>query len=1013
MRTLSDRAARGYSLLGVVLLALIVAIGATATIVMTREASAASNLDRKNGDAYAAALAGLTWAQANLDSAAGKAALTAASSGTTTAVAGINVHRFDPDDAHAGVGASPPAAGVSSADWIAFHTSHFGITAAKEPLANSGFVVRVVGQNGDTQVVLETNIKVNTLRSLPAGLTGCFSGPVQITFYDQESPYDYYGNARYDGNGGVPIGMSEDHDRMNGLARYNDSSTSVPADVAPADPVAGYATGRRWRGTQSLRGEPIATGVENGKGGLPATHLRDDNAGPVSGWAGNPYMANDPRVADVNDGTARGLGLNDKGLVDGVALNATAQRGLPIIAYIGTPGAAGGFTGDDPTNANGFLRAEENWAPISKDNRSRKGFYACDNHDGENSTAVHAVDACITGTASATGATAVADAADWTKAGLNHSGRAWGFVSSVVRQCTGSGDSIDSTNGQPWQSGTNPNGIKCNPAFSWLENMAACLVVPRQVAGAYPAGNTVIARGTNAKRPSGCGGAVAGKCAGAEAAGGDADLSNDFRGCHPGCLVAGDEDADGTAEHPYRSFCINLDPEHVTTYGPDIQQLRADRIAAVDYAKTAPADTTYTPALYLDNWQHYANTARPADVSTDAPLAIAADKAVDGTGNVIRLPGSISERGNPSLITRLDMTDRGPLGTCQQNCLGYGFGKDSTFGAHNTGGAVAPSVNAGVNCSAVVPTETGTTTVKCNLDYDYDGRMDRKSYAIASSYREECADDNDGLAWGPGFNISSANERINASGGCANDLPNFTGGTPPPLTPFCNQGDLAAIQQSIAQLMSNATTLTSVAALQAKGTLTDEGNWWGGAKCHMGSSIGSYVGRAAPTLHPHAGSLSGMPDTDTDAFGHPDYWIEDTCDTQEVVVLDKASVGTGTLNVGHICGCGVLIIKDMVLNFGDGSHFLWRGLVTWELSTVSGEVLKASTAGFSTFLVEGGTLMTGNQDFQIKITRDENDASVIDNDDSSALKLYFRNNPDALTDVFNGVGAALQGFRKL
>ena len=124
---------------------------------------------------------------------------------------------------------------------------------------------------------------------------GSFSD-VQITFYDQESPYDYYGNMRFDGNGGLPIGMSADHNRLNGLARYDDNSTSPPADLAPFDPIGGYPSGLRWRGTQSLNGEALASGVETALGGLPATKVISDDAGPMVGWEGNPYLANDPRV---------------------------------------------------------------------------------------------------------------------------------------------------------------------------------------------------------------------------------------------------------------------------------------------------------------------------------------------------------------------------------------------------------------------------------------------------------------------------------------------------------------------------------------------------------------------------------------------------------------------------------------------------------------------------------------------------------------------------------------------
>lgn len=998
---------RGFALLSVLAIAVIVLVGAVAVVVTTRESSTSSLLDRRSGEAYSVALAGLTWAQANLDDNVGRSALAAAAAGTTTAVAGLNIHPFDADDPFAGVGAAPPASGSSNNDWLAFGRGHFGLTAAAEPLADAGFVVRVIGQVGDTQEVLETNVRVNVLKTMPAGLTGCFEGPVQVTLYDQESPYDYYGNMRFDGNGGVPLAMSEDHNRMNGLARFNDSSSSPPADVAPADPIAGYPKGRRWRGTQSLRAEPVASGVANGTGGLPATNLIDDNIGALASpnWSGNPYMANDPRLVDANNGGNKGLGLGAQGIVDGqtgaaAPAGSTDQRGLPIIAYIGTPGALAGFA--MPLAANGFFRAEENWAPISKDNRARKGFYACDNHDGENSSLRHAVDVCIKGTTSNVGtAEPVAAAPNWTKNGLNHSGRAWGFVSSIVRQCTGSGDSVNPVDGSPWYDAVNnPNGVKCAGAFRWLENAAACLVVP-------PSVRQTVARGTSVTRPA------AFTTAGVAVGG----LDDDFKGCHPACLIAYDADGDGNEDHPYRSACVNLDSTNVTTYGPAIKTAEA----AFAGADAAAFDTDTVAAgtqlpTYITSWHRAAHNL--TGTIPDVPTALTLDQASDAVGNILSFPGFVSERGNPSLITRLDMTDRGPLGTCQQNCLAYGYGRDWTFGAHRTDigspGILAPA-GAPTSCSAAVFNDTGATTmVHCNLDYDLDGRLDRKSYAIASAYREECADPHDGMSWGPAFNISDRNTNITGVG-CPNTLPNFTGSTPATITPFCNQGELEGIRSAVAELeASGAIRMTSVAPLQAKGTLTDEGNWFGGARCHMGSTVTSHMGRPAPTLHPHGGAMASVPDTDIDVHGHPDYWIEEECDEQKVVIVDSADTGVSSINVGQICGCGVLIVRNTRLTFASGSHLLWRGIVVWEVNgAVSGDLLSASSTGFSTFVVEGGTLLTGNQDFTIKLTKAENDAVTITNNEADALKLYFRQNPDALTDVFGAVGSALRGVRRV
>jgi hypothetical protein len=973
--------ARGFTLLAVSLMGLIVAAAAAALVIVAREGSRATIDDDKNAAAWAAAMAGLTWAQLHLDDNAGKAALQSAAAGTPSVAAGLTIHPFDPDDPFAGVGTAPPAKGTSNATWKAFENGHFALLGASDALSSTSVLVRAVGRVGTSQVVLETNLQVNVLKALPGAFTGCFGGDTQITYFDEESPYDYYGNMRFDGNGGVPIGMSADHNRLNGLARYTETGSTPPPDIGADDPIANYPFGKRWRGTQSLRSEPlagaipgVAGAVSTRVGGVPATNMHSDDIGPAAGWEGNPYIANDPRLAwlhnplDTGDKTA-GLGLGHGGMVDGRQANVTStkfanvQRGMPIIGYIGTPNNISHVQG-------GFL-GEEDWAPFSKDDRARKGFYGCDNHGGANGDLAAAARVCLTGSNSTT--------SDWSAKGLYHSGRAWGFLSSVLRHCTGSGDAINPVTGDPWFDATNnPNGIKCSGAFEYLENIAACTIMPPNVA-----------RGTNVNRPAG-----------------DGVLVNDFRGCHPGCLLAADIDDDGAADTPYRSVCVNLDATVVTAYGPDIQTAMAPGTWDLPEAPL----TAHPSVAYVANWHAYAASRRPADVA--APPAVpATDVAVDAAGDLIKLPGFVVERGNTSLITRFDLTDRGPLGTCEQNCLGYGFGRDRTYGAHRTepglGGAVGTAAEPD-HCSAKVPIEpSGFTEVHCNLDYDRDGRLDRKSYAIASSYREECADPHDGISWGPCFNISSSNSSIGGAG-CVNRMPNDAPAAPPiVLTPFCDQGALSEIQASVDNLLTGATTVTT-ASLAAKNTLTDGANWFGGAKCHLGASVTNYVGRADPGVHPHGGNLAGVGNNDLDAFGHPDYWIEDECPDPRVI-----KVSGGTLNVGHICGCGVLVLDDVKLVFGNGGHLLWRGLVVWRMNTITGDVWNATGAGFASFVVEGGFLATGNQDFKIVITKQDLDSTVVDNDENRANKQQFRMNPTAIQEALAGQQSALRSVRRI
>ena len=1111
---------RGYVLLTVLLIGVIVAVSAGALVLTARETARAGALNEKAADAYGIALGGLTWATTNLDNNVGKAALQNAAAGTPTTAAGVLIRPFNPDDQYAGAGSAPPAKGTSNSTWQAYDSGHYALLGANDAINQGGIVVRSVGVAGSSVVVLETNLKLNILRSVPAGLTGCFDGDVQITFYDQQGPYDYFGNVRFDGNGGVPIGMSDEHDRLNGFARYKSVYPSNPArdipatDVAPVGVTAGYPRGHRWRGTQSLRGEPLATGISTAVGGAPTVNMRADNIGNNTGWSANPYIANDPRIAYFHDTTSTtnrqaGLGLGAGGLVDGLPANgvltATIQRGMPIISYVGTPNTV--------TAAAGGFYAEEDWAPLTHgpsfgpdwgDEKSRKGFYGCDNHTGADGTFTDAMNGCIKGsvgtstitsiddsgtggvvaiTVSASHGLAVGDTIDvrgadgsgatydgrYTVAtvptsttlttvqidpadaaepdaarttgtlvrpvapefndyAVNHSGRAMGFLQSIVRQCTGSGASVNPATGSPFYHATNnPNGVKCAPAFEYLENVAACLVLPPSVTGTQ-------SRGTNANRPAGNG-----------------NLRDDFNGCHPGCLLAADFDSVAGGDTPYRSVCLNLDAAVVTTYGPDIQSATSidtnERVAGIQ------------PPPYLTNWITYAKNSRPGDfiggdgvtayvvpttgygtglaITTPAPGMGSAvptanrsfnDVAVDGVGNIIRSPGVVSERGNSSLISRLDMTDRGPLGTCQQNCLAFRFGGDRTYGAHRsdiTGpGSIGTTADTD-NCSAKVPTESGTAFVHCNLDYDQDGVLDRKSYAIASSFREECADPHDGVAWSPTFNISTQNSNITS--GCVNDLPNITtGGRVETIVPFCDQGQLAELNDSIAQISAGATNITPTNAntwFGNKTTLTDGQNWFGGATCHLGSTVTSWVGRPAPS-HTHTGALATVPLTDVDALGRPDYWIEDECPNPQVVKITGSASSTGsTLNIGTVCGCGVLILKDIKFNLTATSTtkslFLWRGLVVWQIDNMTGSVytigsMGSTTSGVTNFIIEGGMVATGDQNFAIDIAKGEDSATSISNNQTTySLKQQWRMNPKAINDALAGANEPLRAVRRV
>lgn len=971
---------RAYALMSIIVMTTLIVVGAGILLVIGREADLTGIKETRSTESYGVATAGLQWMLANMSSNAGRDAAVLAATGTSNVInpGSVTLHPFNATDEWAGVGVAPPAVGTSNTDWIAFGRGHYGLLAAIDPLDRTRSVlIRSIGIVGDTQVVLETNLSLNITQTVPSGFTGCFDAAFQITYYDQEGPYDYTGNFRIDGIKGVPMAISADHNRINGLARDDPGPGVTPAfDVT-------YVRGRQWRGTQTLRGGPLASGVANGFGGTQAANLLDTGSAPMAGWDNNPYIANDPRIVDsFNTGAGpKGLGLGANGAVyastgtPDVSAAATQPRGTPIIAFIGAPSAA------QTATANGGLLAQTNWGG-EKDDKARKGFYACDNHGGANGTINLATEVCVKGSAGA-------GAADWGNNAVNHSGRGYGFIQSIQRQCTGSGNSINTETGSPFYDAlNNTNGIRCARGFEWLENAAACLILPATVSAQ---------NGSNALRP-------------AEDAGGAA---NNFRGCHPGCLIATDIDNDGdldAQDRPFRSVCVNLDASVASTYGPGALPGKAGGAYA---GATDPYDPDGAGALG-SSWAAFQTNA----AVLTGPTLTAIDAGTPGTDasfvfadlTTVRLAGAVTERGNGAFITRLDMSDRGPLGTCEQNCLAYGWGRDFTYGAHRTDlyGSPGAAGSAGdTNCVALVPDHAaaGETLEVCNFDYDYDGFVDRKSYALSSSYREECTDAHDGVAYAPAFNISSSNPNLGGTG-CSNAMPNMAAGvTAQRIVPFC-EGNDQEIREAIAELASQATVITSANLNNSGADLADGDGWFGGARCHMGDA--QTFGGAALT-HPHGGNLTGLDGDDVDRLGHPDYWIEDTCPDPVVLRIDTSA----NINVGKVCGCGIIIFTDNALMFSGPATFLWRGLVIWDLKT-AGKELRIDNSGAGTFVVEGAVLLTGVHEMEFKITKNVAGGATVSNPaDQRTVKQLYRLNEQAITDAFSAIRAPVRSVRRL
>jgi hypothetical protein len=1026
-RRLGLRCRQGYALIVVTVSTLLIVVASVIALALARESGIAAIAETRTASAYSAATTGVQWMLANLSSPSGKATCLAAAvarpgTPTSTRSGDKRIYRFDPEGRFAGIPSAPPPPGTSTQDWTALGHAHYALLAATDPLdpVNS-VLVRSMGIDGTAQVVLETNVSVSPVQSLPSGLTGCFPASFQMSLRQEEGPVDYAGRFRLDGTLGFPLALSAEHNRVNGLARLPDAPVTVLVD--PDD-----KQGVRWRGQQNLRALVPAAGVENIFGGTRTRNFVSDGAEPQAGWLYNPFLSNDPRIVDVFELTnMRGLGLGAGGglfsgapgaVFDTTSPGVTNPRGLPLVAFASAPAASA------TTTAQGGFLAQSAWATAG-DDVARRGFYGCSNLGGADGTLNDATNVCLVGTTSDTGSP------DWSAASVLQSGRAWAVLQAVVRQCTGSGSSINVVDGTPWWHPTrNPNGVRCANGFEWLENVAACLVVPR--AAALAAG-----RATHALRDD--------NPYSVHEEFDDGDDNNNLAGCHPACVVATDVNGDGDIDdddRPFRSVCLNLDAARVATYGPGMLVTRLQStpgdVSSAAFANTVETNDAAIATTPVDRrnrtsmrWTAYNETTPAApDVHDTSETKATRFKGRDG---VVRIGGVVQERGNPALIARLDMSDRGPLGTCEQNCLAYGFGKDRTYGAHRslttTHADLAPheappsevvlgSQSRGgskndPHCVAEVPSHTsaGTPVLQhCNWDADDDGFLDRVSFALHSAYREECVGRHDGIAWAPAFDVSSNNDALAQGGGCTNDLPARHPDTAPAVvTPFCEDGSESALRAEVDRLAVAAQSVRPSALNNTTGRLTAGDGWWGGASCHMGQGV-TFDGRPHDSMTPHIGSLRGLREDDTDAQGRPDYWIEDECPTPVVLKVDSSA----NLNIGKVCGCGILMLSGQSLNLGSDSHLLWRGLVVWTLKE-SGRQLKLSGNLDSTLIVDGGLLVLGTKGMQIVVEKSDlkKSGSGLIISPLSVAKQMYRYNPRALTDAFAVLPRPLRAMRRV
>ncbi|MBI5494653.1 MAG: hypothetical protein HY904_06455 [Deltaproteobacteria bacterium] len=586
---------------------------------------------------------------------------------------------------------------------------------------------------------------------------------------------------------------------------------------------------------------------------------------------------------------------------------------------------------------------EAQWA-AQKDDEARKGIYACDNHATDTTSPPHkdAAYNCSMGAA-------LNGAPNWADNNANHSGLSWNVIQSVVRHCRGNGR---------YGIGSHYLQVRCDTGYKYLENVAACLILPPELrtyvqknatlGGTPPAawGPDGVVGGTDNYREddgapnTAVGTNLAGCLSGTTTCNQEGDFRLDFGECNDACVIGTWTGSDSNT-YPL-SACINLDSAGQHTYG---------------FASGTNNSATCSP---------------PATGS-------AHDDHVTASGHTTGWC-VYNEVGSNNFLMRLDLTDQGPLGTCDTNCL-------QRVAEQTTGGGCTVPTNAGMPAPGDVDANercvadgltpgTGYSnprnlvqfsgwTGRKNWDSNGDGTDDARSFALFSKPATWLQHPNHRLNWLP-----------------SNSTNVWTGSS---FADYCDP--TSGAQTEMVNLLDSLSTSAA--------TVFDDGTNTNGA---VTSGTTRYVGLSAGKSKDGADHTADCHFTDTvDEYGRADPWMDPTqCKPYVVQTASGLNINAG----GKICGCGLLLVKG---SGGSGSialsgQLLWYGLIV-VYSSAANLTLNHNSSGTSpypsSFYLEGGFLGVGSG------TSTNLNMSTKLNSLTAGMSNHIRYNPVAISEALS------------
>jgi len=392
----------------------------------------------------------------------------------------------------------------------------------------------------------------------------------------------------------------------------------------------------------------------------------------------------------------------------------------------------------------------------------------------------------------------------------------------------------------------------------------------------------------------------------------------DFTRCSDDCVFDYNPSAMTRGAGGDRSVCINLDPYHVHQYGYDLGS--------------------------LDN----------------------------------RIISTHGERGSPHLITRLDLTDDGPLGAC-----------NSQGSLPNT--SLMPTAAPWNNTGDYITSDRGTCITTHTAR---NGETYGQNYLTPPSPHVLTVP----MGLPPG-----SHPRTGQHAFFSRTLPDNDPWLPATRAPagFCDGGD-----QQAAQLFAIFNDMQNNPDIELKGN----------SSTYMDTSFSNSCG--ATITQNNLGGAVCKYDCTLVTNAAAGWYVQDCTRDPVSVVISKSFKMKGG---NFMCGCGVLIIKpkgggklEMVKKDQD-TGIAWRGIVVLQSSSAKASIAMVGDGGSKSFYLDGAFIIIhdGNAikrfDFELSTVSANAEPAVSNHN----ISFYVRYNPQSVNEVLSALATPQSGFRLL